>query len=97
MEPVTSETAYLSSWIPPYGPMSFAPMAASSRIDGGDNNLSKTIIWPFLRFTFLWIDLIVLQLIFNKMLALLQLFPMIIGLSIFANISKFLQSPHRNF
>ena len=37
--------------------MSFAPMAASSRIDRGDHNLSKTnSFWPFLRVTFSWND-----------------------------------------
>ena len=32
----------LSTWRPPWGPMSFAPMAMSSMIDRGYHNLSKT-------------------------------------------------------
>ena len=43
MEPVTTVTTYLSTWRQPCGPMSLAPMAASSRIDRGCHNLSKTI------------------------------------------------------
>ena len=54
-EPVTLPTFGLSTWRPPWGPMSFAPMAASSRIDMGYHNLSKTIsFWPFFWLTFKW-------------------------------------------
>ena len=56
-ERVTSVTASLSTWRPLWGPMSLAPMAASSRIDRGYHNLSKTIsFWPFFRVTFSWND-----------------------------------------
>ena len=53
MEPVTWETFCLSTWRPTWGPMNFTPIAANSRIDRGDDNLSKTITFgPFLRLTF---------------------------------------------
>jgi len=38
MEPVTY---YLPTWRPLWEPMNFAPMAASSKINRGDDNLSK--------------------------------------------------------
>ena len=54
-ERVTSVTASLATWRPPCGPMSFAPMAASSRIDRGYHSLSKSIsFWPFFRLTLPW-------------------------------------------
>ena len=56
MELVTSVTAFLSTRRPPCGPMSFTPMAASSRTDKGVLYLSvKTIsFWLFFRLTFPW-------------------------------------------
>ena len=53
MEPFTLLTAYLSTWGPPWGPMSFAPLAMCSRIDRGYHNLLKTIsFWPFFQVDF---------------------------------------------
>ena len=53
MEPVSLLTAYLSTWRPPCGHISCAPLAASSRIDRGYHNLTKAIsFWPFLRLPF---------------------------------------------
>ena len=48
-------TSFLSTWRPPCGPMSFAPMAASSRMDRGYHYLSKTILFRlFFWLTFSW-------------------------------------------
>ena len=45
------------TWTPPWGPISFAPVSASSRIDNGDPNLSKKFsFWPFFSWTFLTND-----------------------------------------
>ena len=53
MEPVTSLTAYLSTWSPLLGPMSLTPMALSGRLVIGDDYLSKmSYFGKFLRFTF---------------------------------------------
>ena len=50
---------YLSTWRPPRGPLSFAPMmAASSRIDRGHGTPVKNIsFWLLFRLTFPWSDL----------------------------------------
>ena len=49
------QTFCLSTWRPPLGPMSFAPMAVSSKIDRVYHNLSKSIsFWPFFWLTFKW-------------------------------------------
>ena len=44
MEACHVSNPFLPTWMPPCGPMSFAPMAASSRIDRGYHNLSKKTI-----------------------------------------------------
>ena len=62
MEPLTLPTFDLSTLRPPWGPMRFAPMAASSRIDKVYHNLSKTILfWPFFWLTFKWTHPILLK------------------------------------
>ena len=56
-EPVTWQTFCLSTWRPPWGPMSFAPMAASSMIDR--NVVSRHKLSPigsFCELTFPWND-----------------------------------------
>ena len=56
-EPVTTVTTFLPTWRPPCGPMIFAPMAASSKMDRGYHNLSKTISFRlFFMLTFSWND-----------------------------------------
>ena len=55
MEPVTTITAYLLTRMPPCGPMSFATMAASSRICRGYHTCQKQF-WLFFRLTFSWLD-----------------------------------------
>ena len=59
--------------------MNFASMAASSRIDRGYHNLSKTIsFWPFLRVTFSWNDLC----IENKVFQMAQMFDSIMSIHV---------------
>ena len=53
---VTSPTVYLSTWGPPWGPMSFAPMAASRRIDRDINICQKDLILVVFRLTSPWND-----------------------------------------
>ena len=54
-DPVSLPTFGLSTWMPPWGSMSFAPMLASNRIDREHVHLSKTIsFWPFFWLTFKW-------------------------------------------
>ena len=55
-ESVMPLTAYLSTCRSPWEPMSFAPMAESSRLDRGIDNIS---FWPGFRLTFLWNDPVV--------------------------------------
>ena len=51
------QTFCLSTWRPPWRPMSFAPMAARSKVERGYHNPSKTIsFWPVFRMTFSWND-----------------------------------------
>ena len=46
-EPVTLPTFGLSTWRPPWGHMSFAPMAASSRINRGTQQNRRSVVSPF--------------------------------------------------
>ena len=85
-EPVTWQTVCLSTWRPPWGPMSFAPMAASSRIDRGYHNLSKTISFrPFFRVTILWNDPADRFVIVFISLGLPELFPFFVELSVLSD------------
>ena len=66
MEPVNHGRAYLQTWRSPWGPMSFASMAASSRINRRHVvHLSKISFWPFFRLTFPWSDPYALSMIVN--------------------------------